>query len=45
MNQEMVGKFIAECRKEKQLTQIQLADKLGITNRAVSKWETGGSLS
>lgn len=44
MNQEMVGKFIAECRKEKQLTQIQLADKLGITNRAVSKWETGKSV-
>lgn len=44
MNQEMIGKFIAECRKEKQLTQIQLADKLGITNRAVSKWETGKSV-
>lgn len=44
MNQEMIGKFIAECRKEKQLTQIQLADKLGITNRAVSKWETGKSI-
>lgn len=40
----MIGKFIAECRKEKQLTQIQLADKLGITNRAVSKWETGKSI-
>ena len=45
MRQELVGKFIAECRKEKQLTQIQLADKLGITNRAVSKWETGKSIS
>lgn len=39
MNQEMIGKFIAECRKEKHLTQNQLAEKLGITNRAVSKWE------
>ena len=43
MKQEMIGKFIAECRKEKQMTQVQLAEKLGITNRAVSKWETGKS--
>ncbi len=38
------GKFIAECRKAKGLTQTILAEKLGITNRAVSKWETGKSL-
>jgi transcriptional regulator with XRE-family HTH domain len=44
MNQETIGKFIATCRKEKQLTQMQLAKKLGITNRAVSKWETGKSI-
>ena len=43
MNQEKIGKFIAECRKEKSLTQLQLAEKLNISNRAVSKWETGGS--
>lgn len=43
MNQETIGKFIADCRKEKELTQMQLAEKLGITNRAVSKWETGKS--
>ncbi|XCP83446.1 helix-turn-helix transcriptional regulator [Roseburia hominis] len=43
MNQEAIGKFIAECRKEKNLTQMQLAEKLNITNRAVSKWETGKS--
>lgn len=43
MNQEAIGKFIAECRKEKELTQLQLAEKLNITNRAVSKWETGKS--
>ena len=43
MNQEAIGKFIAECRKEKGLTQVQLAEKLNITNRAVSKWETGKS--
>lgn len=45
MNQEVIGNFIAKCRKEKGLTQMQLAEKLNITNRAVSKWESGGSLS
>ncbi len=45
MNQEMMGKFIATCRKEKELTQKQLAEKLSITDRAVSKWETGVSHS
>ena len=44
MNQEMIGKFISSCRKDKGLTQMQLAEKLNITNRAVSKWETGKSL-
>lgn len=44
MNQEKIGKFIAACRKEQGLTQAALADKLGITDRAVSKWETGKSL-
>ena len=43
MNQEAIGKFIAACRKKKNLTQMQLAEKLNITNRAVSKWETGKS--
>lgn len=38
------GKFIAECRKRKQLTQKQLGEKLNVTDRAVSKWETGVSL-
>ena len=41
MNQAAIGKFIAACRKDKGLTQRQLAEKLNITNRAVSKWETG----
>ena len=41
MDQEKIGKFIAACRKEKGLTQAVLGEKLGITNRAVSKWETG----
>ena len=44
MDQIKTGKFIAEKRKEQNLTQVQLAEKLGITNRAVSKWETGKSL-
>lgn len=44
MDQNNIGKFIAEKRKEQQMTQRQLAEKLGITDRAVSKWETGKSL-
>lgn len=44
MNQVEIGKFIAGCRKEKGLTQVQLAEKLNITDRAVSKWETGKSM-
>ena len=44
MNQVKIGKFIASKRKEQGLTQLQLAEKLGITDRAVSKWETGKSL-
>ena len=44
MNQETIGKFVATCRKEKGLTQKQLAEKLNITDRAVSKWETGKSI-
>lgn len=44
MDQIKIGKFIASCRKEKKLTQAQLAEKLGITDRAVSKWETGKCL-
>ena len=39
-----IGKFISSCRKEKGLTQAQLAEKFGITDRAVSKWETGKSI-
>lgn len=44
MDQVKIGKFIAECRKKKNLTQMQLAEKLSITDRAVSKWETGKSM-
>ncbi len=41
MNQIKIGKFIADCRKKVNLTQMQLAEKLGITDKAVSKWERG----
>jgi transcriptional regulator with XRE-family HTH domain/DNA-directed RNA polymerase subunit RPC12/RpoP len=41
MDQVKIGKFIAECRKNKKLTQAELAEKLNITDRAISKWETG----
>lgn len=41
MNQEKIGAFIAECRKRKKLTQLELAEKLGVTDRSVSNWENG----
>lgn len=44
MNQEQIGKFIACARKKQNLTQEQLAEKLNITSKAVSKWECGKSL-
>lgn len=44
MDQQKIGRFIAERRKAMGLTQMQLAELLGITDRAVSKWETGRSL-
>ena len=44
MDQVKIGRFIAGCRKKADLTQAQLAEKLGITDRAVSKWETGRAM-
>ena len=44
MDQTAIGKFISQCRKEKHLTQAQLAERLGVSDRAVSKWETGRSM-
>ena len=44
MDQIKIGKFIAERRKSKNLTQFQLAEKLNITDRAISKWENGRSM-
>lgn len=44
MDQVRIGKFIADRRKNANCTQMQLAEKLGITDRAVSKWETGKAM-
>ena len=45
MDYERTGNLIQKLRKEKNMTQVQLAELLGVTDRAISKWETGGSLS
>jgi len=44
MNQKKIGAFISACRREKGWTQVQLAERLGVTNKSVSKWETGKCL-
>ena len=44
MNQEKIGKFILKCRKEKKLTQIELAEKLGVTDKSISNWENGRNM-
>lgn len=44
MDQIRIGRFIAECRKNAELTQAQLAERLHVTDKAVSKWETGRSM-
>ena len=44
MDMIKIGKFITECRKKQNLTQAELAEKLSITDRAVSKWECGKSM-
>lgn len=44
MNQEKIGKFIAECRKEKNLTQEQLAEKLGVSDKSISRWENAKTM-
>lgn len=41
MSQEKIGRFILELRKEKNMTQQELADRIGVTDRAISKWENG----
>lgn len=44
MDQEKIGKFISKCRKANKITQSELADKLGVTNRSVSNWENGKNM-
>ncbi len=44
MNQEKIGKFISKLRKEKRMTQSALAEKIGVTDKAISKWENGRGL-
>lgn len=44
MDQKKFGSFLRELRKEKQLTQEQLAERFGVTSRSVSRWETGSNM-
>ena len=44
MNQQEIGRFISHCRKEKGLTQTQLAEILGVSDKSISRWETGKTL-
>ena len=44
MNQEKIGKFILECRKEKKMTQSELAEKLGVTDKSIGNWENGRNM-
>ena len=44
MEQQKIGQLLKELRKEKGLTQAQLAEQFGVSDRSVSRWETGGSL-
>ena len=44
MDQEKIGKFIANCRREKNFTQQELAEKLGVSDRSVSNWENGKNM-
>lgn len=44
MNQEKIGKFIASCRKEKNITQQELAEKLGVSDRTIGNWENGRNM-
>ena len=44
MSQEKIGRFIATCRKDKNMTQQELAEQLGVTDRAISNWENGKNM-
>lgn len=45
MDTKKIGTFIARCRKDKQMTQKQLAEQLGVSDKSISKWERGVSHS
>ena len=44
MNQEKIGKFIAECRRQRKMTQSELGEKLGVTEKSISNWENGRNM-
>ena len=44
MNQVKIGEFIAKCRKDKKMTQVELGEKLGVTEKAISNWENGRNM-
>lgn len=44
MNQEKIGKFISKCRKDKKMTQSELAEKLGVTDKSIGNWENGRNM-
>ena len=44
MNQEKIGRFIANCRKQRKMTQSELGEKLGVTEKSVSNWENGRNM-
>ena len=44
MNQEKIGKFIAKCRKQRKMTQSELGEKLGVTEKSISNWENGRNM-
>ena len=44
MNKEKIGKFIAKCRKDKKMTQSELAEKLGVTDKSIGNWENGRNM-
>lgn len=44
MNQVKIGEFIAKCRKDKKMTQVELGEKLGVTEKSISNWENGRNM-
>ena len=44
MNLEKIGKFIAKCRNDRKMTQFELSEKLGVSDKSVSRWENGRTM-